>query len=413
MDIGGGKIKRHTLLAILIVFGIALISLSAVSATDPDPIATNDTTSDNTTLNDTSNSTDNQTQSNVSKAAAGDPPVMKGYWMFSQDVASASASDLKTKGITDIFVLTRGVTGVYHYSELQAAINKFHPYGIKVHAWFVCFKDDGYFVDPSGYYKYTVKIYVKTTKYWGTKKVAYKVKKRTKYKSWYKYRGKWKYKWKYKYRYVTKYKYVKGWIYTPVYRYETRTGYDLAYNTKLINEIANINNKYNIDGIHLDYVRYSGVASVGHAAWQQPGGTTAAVNTITGFIESVSKVVTKQLSAALMPEGDINDDYYAQDYDRLADYLDFLVPMTYEGNYNKNNTWITERIQYIVDHAVDANGNKKPVYAGLTTYCSDSNLRALSLCELQDDVNSAQAGGASGFVLFRYGFGCSSVPNWT
>jgi hypothetical protein len=278
------------------------------------------------------------------------PRVMKAYWMRYDDVAPVST--LLSGGITDVFFLTRGVNGAYHYGELQWAINAYKPYGINVHAWIVCFKDNNQFRNPSGYYAYTNKIYVKTTRHWGKKAIPYYKKVRVgKYKV-----GK---RWKYKYRYVVKYKYRKGWIYTPIYRYETVSGYDTSYNDRLVNEIANINNNYAVDGIHLDYVRYSGVASVGNAAWQQPGGPDAAVNAVTGFVQRVRGVVTKQLSAAVMPERDSNPSVYAQDYSRLSQYLDFIVPMTYEGNYNANNQWIQDVTNYIVSKA-----NGKPVYAG-------------------------------------------------
>ncbi len=390
--------KLQGLLAILLMFCITLSVSGAVNATDSNANSTSNTNLDNT---------------NTSTK-----PVMKGYWMLYQDVADINAYDLKNDGITDVFVLTRGTTGVYHNSELQAAINKFHPYGIKIHAWVVSFRDNGSFVNPSGYYNYTVKVNT-TIKSWGDIKTAYKVKTKSWYKSWYKYRGKWRYTWKYTWKYVTKYKYVKGWIYTPSYKYETRTGYNLTYNNKLVAEISNIAWNYDVDGIHLDYIRYSGVEQYGNAAYQQPGGIDAAVNAVTAFVSSVSNAVNStnkgnitgksyiQLSAALMPEGSINDDYYAQDYGRLADYLDFLVPMTYKGNYDASSYWIADRIQYITNQA-----KGKPVYAGLTTYYSDSCLIPLSPFELQDDVNSAQDGGASGFVLFRYGYGSSYVPDW-
>lgn len=406
-------IKGCALLAIL-TFSIVVIGLSAVNATDQ--VINNSTT--NTTLNSTLNST----AQNMSKVTKQSTSTMKGYWMFSSDAAnlnSAKASNLKNKGITDVFVCTRDVNGKYHYSELQNAIKQLKPYGIKVHAWLVCFKCGDKFIDPSGYYSYTERVYVKTTKQLVKTKVAYKakVKKWYKswYKSWYKYKGKWKYKWRYKWKYqwkyVTKYKYKNVWKYTPVYKYVKKTGYDITYNNKLVHEIASITKNYNIDGIHLDYVRYSGSASVGHAAYQQPGGTAAAVSAVTKFVQSVSSAINStnkkyvQLSAALMPEGSSNAKIYGQDYRELANYLDFMVPMTYQGNYNANNVWITKQIAYIVNQS-----QGKPVYAGLTTYCSDSNLNSLSLSSLQDDVTSAKGGGASGFVLFRYGFGCSSVP---
>ena len=77
---------------------------------------------------------------------------MKAYWMWGSAVAGADVTDLSNKGITDLFVLTRGTTGKSYLNELQLAISKFQPAGIKVHAWIVCFKDsNGNFVDPSGY----------------------------------------------------------------------------------------------------------------------------------------------------------------------------------------------------------------------------------------------------------------------
>ena len=377
------------------------MGLSAVNATNP--VTTNGTS--NVTLNKTLSSYSCAISTNISKVTKQSTATMKGYWMFSSSAAklnSNSAAALKKKGITDVFVCTRDIHGKYHYSELKNAITQLKKYGIKVHAWVVCFNYNGHFVNPSGYYSKKVKVYVKTTKHWGIKH-KYKVKKKVWYKSWYKYYGKWHYKWKYTWKYVTKYK--KGWIYKPVYKYVTKKGYNTSYNKKLIAAIKNINDNYAVSGIHLDYVRYSGCAEKHHAAYQQLGGVNGGVNAVTSFVKRVRSVVTKQLSAAVMPEGANNSYYYGQDYGKLADYLNFFVPMTYQGNYNANNTWITDKITYIVSKA-----KGKPVYAGLTTYGSDCSLKSLSLNALQNDVKSARDGGASGFVLFRYGFGCSYVP---
>ena len=99
-----------------------------------------------------------------------------------------------------------------------------------------------------------------------------------------------------------------------------------------------------------------------------------------------------------MPEGAANAYYYGQDYEQLSNYLDFLVPMVYEGNYKEDNDWITSATAYIVNHST------KPVVVGLQTYKSDSNLVALSAEEVKADIESALSGGASGFALFRYGW---------
>ncbi|AXV39417.1 MAG: hypothetical protein CIT02_03365 [Methanobacterium sp. BAmetb5] len=161
----------------------------------------------------------------------------------------------------------------------------------------------------------------------------------------------------------------------------------------LVNTITDITTNYNIAGIHLDYVRYPGTA------YQYSGGTEA----ITGFVQRVYTTVKSikakvAVSAALMPEGAANAYYYGQDYEQLSNYLDFLVPMVYEGNYKEDNDWITSATAYIVNHST------KPVVVGLQTYKSDSNLVALSVEEINQDIKSALSGGASGFALFRYGW---------
>ncbi|MBI5458790.1 putative glycoside hydrolase, partial [Methanobacterium sp.] len=161
----------------------------------------------------------------------------------------------------------------------------------------------------------------------------------------------------------------------------------------LVNTIADITTNYNIAGIHLDYVRYPGTA------YQHSGGTEAITSFVQRVYTTVKSIKAKvAVSAALMPEGAVNAYYYGQDYTQLSNYLDFLVPMIYEGNYNEDNEWITSATAYIVSHST------KPVVAGLQTYQSDNNVVALSAEEINEDIESAIAGGSSGFVLFRYGW---------
>ncbi len=176
--------------------------------------------------------------------------------------------------------------------------------------------------------------------------------------------------------------------------------------TFLLNGITDILsysvNGYGVDGIHLDYVRYSGVGD--NAAYDNPNATA----TITSFISQVKQLIISKkpktaLSASVMPEGANNAYYYGQDYGQLAKYLDFIVPMIYKGNYGQNTTWIGTTTKYIADHAIDANGIKIPVIAGLQTYVSDYDTTILNSNELNQDIKSATNNGASGYVLFRYG----------
>ena len=163
-----------------------------------------------------------------------------------------------------------------------------------------------------------------------------------------------------------------------------------TYQSSLISQIKSITTNYNVDGIHLDYVRYPGTAYKYQNASQL----------IADFVSKVDNVIgDKILSCAVMAEGSINDDYYGQDYILLSKYCNYLCPMAYKGNYEQSTSWITSTISYIVQQS------SCPIYAGLTTYCGDDNLRALSASEMQTDVNSAKKGGASGIVLFKYNFG--------
>ena len=145
----------------------------------------------------------------------------------------------------------------------------------------------------------------------------------------------------------------------------------------LLDKINNIVRNYNIDGIHLDYVRYSGVGN--NAAYNYPNATT----TITSFVKDVYNLVKSinsktTVSAAVMPEGAKNAYYYGQDYSQLANYLDFLVPMIYKGNYGEDTAWIGTTTKYIVDHS-----NGKPVISGLQTYRSDNDMTEIPAAELK------------------------------
>ncbi|MGZ7116535.1 MAG: glycosyl hydrolase family 18 protein, partial [Methanobacterium sp.] len=173
--------------------------------------------------------------------------------------------------------------------------------------------------------------------------------------------------------------------------------------TFLLDKIKDIARNYNIDGIHLDYVRYPGTA------YNYSNGT----ETITSFVEDVYDAVKGikaklMISAAVMPECGQNAYYYGQDYTKLAPYLDFLVPMIYKGNYNADTSWIGTTTAYIVAHS-----NGTPVVSGLQTYRSDSNVTPIPSDELKYDISSALSNGSSGYVLFRYGLVDNNFFNLT
>lgn len=351
--------------------------------------------------NEDSNGTANIQNSSI---AAGDGTYnnVHGLWLSADDVNNVKVDELITAGITDVFVKANRISNPTYQSVLTTIIGKLKGTGIRIHAWVVCFVDtDGKWMDPQGNSTSTVKV-----AYTETVKVAYTTWSKTWYKKWYKKWTKKRYKvgkvWKYKWSYAWKYYWKYSKVSKTLYKYETRTSYrdetrynqSTEYNDALVNSIADMTRDYDIDGIHLDYIRYPGTA------YLHPGGTLSITAFVKGVSETVNSIKPKvALSAALMPEGSVNGYYYGQDYEQLSQYLDFLVPMIYKGNYRQDTSWIGRTTAYIANHS-----NGKPVIAGLQTYESDDNLTALSASEINQDIQSALSNGAEGFALFRYGW---------
>ncbi len=161
------------------------------------------------------------------------------------------------------------------------------------------------------------------------------------------------------------------------------------YLLAMIKELASQPDKYPIDGIHLDYIRYPHVVYCfcpNHQAKAKELGinldnvrkfvlannddkeayvkafkagdpdVTKWVKMREAEIEEIVKNVKAevkaanpklQLSAAFMPEGgEANDLFgrcnYAQNYDILGPYMDFICPMTYHREFKKPATWPAE-----------------------------------------------------------------------
>ena len=160
---------------------------------------------------------------------------------------------------------------------------------------------------------------------------------------------------------------------------------------------------YGVDGVNLDYVRYPGTA------YKYANGTDAITSFVADIYSTVKSINSSvAVSADLMPEGAANAYYYGQDYAQLSQYLDYLVPMIYKGNYNEDADWIGDMTTYIVKYS-----GGKPVVVGIQSYESDSNQTPLSASELNQDIQAAINNGASGYVLFRYGLIDDSFSGYT
>jgi uncharacterized lipoprotein YddW (UPF0748 family) len=226
-----------------------------------------------------------------------------------------------------------------------------------------------------------------------------------------------------------------------------------AYFKSLVQEVLD---RYDIDGIHLDYIRYGhmcycfcprhqaaaatnhvNLATVRQAIYDSlygpkkksdyyfdqfragnpdiKGWVTMREAEIDQAVKETREMVKKKkpslaLSAAFMPEGGENDDTYAlchygQNYSTAGAELDYILPMTYA----KGSKWVAQ---------IALNAEKKshrPVYSGVwacdqapgaaaddeakTPAQADSKLAR----KLREDVQTVRKQGIKGFVLFRYG----------
>ncbi len=339
--------------------------------------------------NDSTNSTinNNSTVNSTVLAEGNGYSDIHGMWVNTWEALELNVTELQNEGITDIFVKNNTYSNSTYITILSQVVNMFKDSGIRVNAWISCFMNaNGTWVNPAGTtYTYTVKV---------TKKVPVKTKRyKSWYKKWYKYHGKWRYKWKYVWKTKTTYKTVTTT--------ETKTGINTIYNDQVVKSIEDMVKNSGVNGVNLDYVCYPGTA------YKYSGSTQVITSFVKRIHDSVKSIDTEvSISANLMPEGTMNAYYYGQNYTQLGQYLDFMVPMIYKGDYgynssngtnsnNQNGTdWIGSTVAYIVSQA-----NGTPVVAGLQTYRSGNNLTQIPAAELNEDIQAALNNGASGYSL--------------
>ena len=178
---------------------------------------------------------------------------------------------------------------------------------------------------------------------------------------------------------------------------------------QIVKDITSIAANYNVNGIMLDYLRYPGTA------YEYPT-ATANVDYFASEIRNNINIINNEnitgknkilLSSTLMPEDSINAYYYGQNYTQLSNYLDFLSPMIYVGNYNEPASWIGTTVKYI-----ESQSNGKPVVAILESYDSDSNPTPITTSQLNLDIKTAVNNGSDGYELFRYGLVTSGFTGY-
>jgi len=354
----------------------------------------------------------------VSAAGGHQEYGVRGVWLWGSTVrdvgAEAIAKDLEANHVNVVFLLVRGTAGTAGYNSslapvvdpsrdvLAEMIAACHPRGIEVHAWFV-FNQDKAYTDAHP-----------EDRVWHRGKPDSGDK---------------------------PYEITDGKVCPDSQDH-------LEYTKAMIREVLE---NYDVDGIHLDYIRYGHAVycfcphhyekaadlgidiervreALGKTFYSGPWGAPdpqyifdayeneaypehrdvkawmdMRADEVRAAVESMRNVVKEvkpnaAFSASLMPEGALADSktfalcHYGQRYCD-AELYDFICPMAYHVDYGKTPAWVGTVTQGAI---TDSNG-KPRVYAGVQAYGK------VTAQDLAEAVKAARLSGADGFVLFKYG----------
>lgn len=357
----------------------------------------------------------------TSPAVAGQEYGVRGVWLWGSTVrqlgGEAIAKDLEANHVNMVLLLVRGTLGTAAYKSslappadpnnpdrdvLAEMIAACHPRGIEVHAWFV-FNQDKAFADAHP-----------------EERLWHRGKPDTGHKP---------------------YEITDG-------RVCPDSQAHLEYTNAMIREVLE---NYDVDGIHLDYIRYGHVVfcfcphhyekakslgidiervreAIAKTLYDGPYGPKnpeyvfrayerddypehrdvkawidMRADEVRTAIESMRRVVKQMkpnvaFSASLMPEGALADSktfghcHYGQRYSD-AELYDFICPMSYHADYGKTPAWVGT----VTQGAIAESNGKPRIYAGIQAYGK------VTPQDLSDAVKAASEAGAQGFALFRYG----------
>ena len=327
---------------------------------------------------------------------------MLGVWMWAESVRKRGAESVfdlcRRAGVTDVYYLTKGLSGTAAFLTpltppmdperdlLREALDAAHERGIRLHAWFTSASDRRYRAEHPA----SALIH-----------------------------------------------FTKG----P--RDDVVSITDPDYLRYMRSVLADLVARYEVDGVHLDYIRYNhliyGWSESDRMRMKSRGVDLAHVEQlmkktfysddpaekdaifqafrdgdedvhrlaksrrtdVLSFAEALADTVRSSgkeivLSAALMPEGAFDDLafsdlHYGQHYADLAPLMDCLLPMAYSQAYGKGGEWVREAASGTAKHGV-------PVLAGLHAYEGATGLT------LREDRHACEGiPGVKGVCLFREG----------
>lgn len=331
-----------------------------------------------------------------------------GVWMWPQSVRVYGAKTVVSRciriGVTDIFFLAKGLAGTTaHLSQfapaccerdlLRELLEEAHKQGIRVHAWLTSASDEHY----KALHPASGRVHITRGADKGLISLA-------------------------------------------------DDGY-IAYMQQIVSELCSA---YDIDGLHLDYIRYNhllyGWSDDDCARYEASGAdlnllrslmqrtflrdadsepdcifdalragnesVRALANTrrqdVVRFAQALTSTIRAErsnltLSAALMPEGAYDDTtfsdlHYGQNYDDAAKLYDVVLPMAYSKAYEKDADWVKS-----VAHGTSRRGLQ--TIMGLHAY--DGGTAA----SLKADIAALEETAIKGICLFREGAFAAAIPD--
>ncbi len=330
-----------------------------------------------------------------------------GVWMWPQSIRKHGAKAVVSRcvriGITDVFFLTKGLAGTTAYSSRYAPpccqrdllcelLDEAHIHGIRVHAWLTSASDEHY----KELHPQSGRVHIT--------------------------RGA-----------------DRGLISLADDEY-------IAYMQQIVRELCCA---YDIDGLHLDYIRYNhllyGWSDADCARYAASGADVSHLRRLmertflsekdnvseyifdalrTGdesvlalartrrqdvvrFAEALTEAARAKrnhltLSAALMPEGAYEDTafsdlHYGQNYDDAALLFDVVLPMAYSKAYEKDENWVRAVAQGTLRH-------------GLKTIMGLHAYEGGTAVSLRSDISALAGAAIDGVCLFREGAFAAAIP---
>ena len=190
----------------------------------------------------------------------------------------------------------------------------------------------------------------------------------------------------------------------------------------IVNEVSEIINNYQVDGIHFDdyfYINYD-IDREEYNNYKKNNGTMDLsefrIYHVNDLIKRVYKTIknkNKKISFSIAPDGNINNNYkyhYADIKTWLQEdgYLDFIMPQIYYGFNNEYSPF-----DKVLNNWMDLNKKKIPLIPTLAIYkCGSIDKEAGSGSNewinnndiIEREVNLIRSKKILGFSLFRYDF---------